>query len=368
MSGAGLSDTGTGGYREGMAAHRRRRTIALIGNPASDKGRGARMGHRVLGMLSEAGSRHGFAVVDLTGDSYAGSLRNARERVGSCDALVVVGGDGMVHLGVNAAAGTPTPLGIVAIGSGNDFARGLRLPIDRPEASVNGIVGALVNGTHREVDLGRTDAGDGNVWFAGTLSCGLDASINDRANRSRLPGGTLRYAAALLTELTRLRRYGYRLRLTLPDGTCEERDLVTPLLAVANARHVGGGIELSPYSRFSDGLLDLVWLDHMPGVGELADAVVHVYDGRLLGRRLFGWTRVRDVAIDRAPVGDEPPTLMADGERVGGLPIAVAAVPGALRVLMPPSVAGSDDALGDAGADRAVIRDGRDPATGLFVG
>ena len=58
-----------------------------------------------------------------------------------------------------------------------------------------------------------------------------------------------------------MKRYGYHIKATLADGTTDERDIITPLLTIANSRHIGGGIEVSPYSCFSDGLLDLVWMD-----------------------------------------------------------------------------------------------------------
>ena len=124
----------------------------------------------------------------------------------------------------------------------------------------------------------------------------------------------------------------------------EEEDIISPLLTVANSRHIGGGIEISPYSRFSDGLLDLVWLDHVPNVVECADAVARAYRGKILGCKVFGWKRVRDIEITRAQEGDEPPVLMADGEYVGRLPVKVVVQDRALRVLVPPAVVESQAA------------------------
>ena len=63
-------------------------------------------------------------------------------------------------------------------------------------------------------------------YYAGMLNCGLDASINDRANHSRLPGGSARYAAAVLVEIARMKQYGYHVKATLSDGTVEEHDII----------------------------------------------------------------------------------------------------------------------------------------------
>lgn len=396
-----------------------RTVVAMIGNPVSDKGKGAIVDAQVMDLLAAAGRRHDFDVVDLTGTSFDDSLNRARERRDEYTHLVVVGGDGMIALGANAVGCSGKPLGIVATGSGNDFARGLGLPVNRIETAVEGIVGAIVRGSHIDVDMGRVtslpggyavDAATGNLlggangsnvvagavdldsmtiadsglhdegetavdsshppidrFYGGMLNCGLDATINDRANHSHLPGGSLRYFVAVLVEITHLKQYGYHIKATLADGSVEERDIISPMITVANSRHIGGGLEVSPYSRFADGLLDLVWIDHMPNAPEIADAISKGYNGRLLASHVFGWKRVRDIEITRATEGVEPPVLMADGEYIGHLPVRVSAQVRALRVLVPPAVA-RDHELDDGSRTLAAIeRDGRDPITGEFL-
>ncbi|PST48385.1 diacylglycerol kinase [Bifidobacterium callitrichos] len=369
-----------------MTESQKRTTVAMVGNPVSDKGKGARIGARVLDLLEQAGSRHGFDVLDLTGDSFEDSLMRTRDRTDEYDHLVVVGGDGMIALGTNAVGSSGNPLGVVATGSGNDFARGLSLPVNRIATAVEGIVGAIMRGSYVDVDLGRviglpgsiaTDPTSGEELadaptfdrrYAGMLSCGLDASINDRANHSHLPGGSLRYFVAVLVEVAHLKRYGYHVKATLADGTVEERDLITPMVTVANSRHIGGGLEVSPYSRLDDGLLDLIWIDHMPNPAEIADAISKAYNGRLLASRVFGWKRVRDVEITRAAGGAEPPVLMADGEYIGRLPVRVHACDRALRVLVPPAVARwQERERSERAVLEAIRRDGRDPVTGEFL-
>lgn len=204
-------------------------------------------------------------------------------------------------------------------------------------------------------------------YYAGMLSCGIDASINDRANHSHLPNGSVRYMAAVLVELTHMKRYGYHVKATLADGRVEERDIVSPMLTVANSRHIGGGIEVCPYSRFADGLLDVVWMDHVPNVAECAGAIRNAYNGRLLASRVFGWQRVRAIEISRADEGDQPPVLMADGEYVGRLPVRVEVCDRSLRVLVPPAVAQWHTRQSEERVEAAVRRDGRDPESGAFI-
>ena len=56
----------------------RRRVVAMVGNPTSDKGRGAKVDARVLGLLEDAGRAHNFDVIDITGTSFDDSLNQAR--------------------------------------------------------------------------------------------------------------------------------------------------------------------------------------------------------------------------------------------------------------------------------------------------
>ena len=345
-------------------------TVACIGNPIADKGHGEESYEQAFDLLGREGERYGFAVMDLTGGSFEESLANARQHAELYDALVVVGGDGMIALGANAIGGSGKPLGIVAVGSGNDFARGLELPVNRIETAVEGIVGAIACGTSLDADMGHvTGIGESasiDRYYAGMLSCGLDASINDRANHSHLPTGTMRYFAAVLVELAHMKRYGYRIKATLADGTTDERGIITPLLTIANSRHIGGGIEVSPYSCFSDGLLDLVWMDHVPNFGECAVAISNAYNGKLLASKVFGWKRIHEIEVTRAAEGDEPPVLMADGEYIGHLPFRVVAEDCALRVLVPPAVAAREVDSRQEVLD-VIARDGRDPVTGQFA-
>ena len=105
--------------------------------------------------LSGAGAEHATIAVTLLDGTELPRLRAkllTRQAVeAGLDALVVVGGDGMVHLGVNVVAGTDLPLGIVAAGTGNDIARALALPMHDVEASVRRIERGLETGP-RPVD------------------------------------------------------------------------------------------------------------------------------------------------------------------------------------------------------------------------
>nr|WP_284329204.1 diacylglycerol kinase family protein [Demequina litorisediminis] len=176
--------------------------LGVVTNPAAASGRGAAPGAQALATLAA----HGHQVIDLTRATWREARDAAQAVVSDLDALVVVGGDGMVHLGLQVCGERSLPLGIVAAGSGNDFAATLGLPVRDVEAAVRIIHESLTNPASRlTIDLGvATDATASAVprsrYFAGVLSAGIDAAIAARGMRMRFPRGTSKYKVAIGLE------------------------------------------------------------------------------------------------------------------------------------------------------------------------
>lgn len=301
-------------------------TLGLVVNPAAGAGRGSSVGRRAHRLLQRAG----HDVHDLSAPTLAQATDLARRAVTSgLDALVVVGGDGMVHLGVDVVAGTPLPLGIVAVGTGNDVARAYGLPRGDVDRAVAVVDRALRTGARR-VDAVRAGSRDGSTghWYAGVLSCGLDAAVNARANALTWPQGHARYLRALVPELLAFRPYGYRVQV---DGTTWES--AGTLVAVANTPWFGGGLPIAPDAAPDDGLLDVVLAGPFSRPGALG-IFPRIYRGRHVDDPRVRVLRGRRVVVEHAPhLGPPPPAAFADGERVGDLPLVAEVVPGALGVL-----------------------------------
>lgn len=299
--------------------------LGVMVNPLAGLGRAVRAGRLVHAALREAG----HVVTDLSAPTLAQASDRARgASLSSLDALVVVGGDGAVHLGVNVVAGTGVPLGVVPAGSGNDIVRSLGLPRDVAGA-VAGIDRAL-RGQPRTVDAVQVGVPGREAveWFVGVLSCGLDAAVNARANDYRWPKGHARYLRAVLTELPRFRPYGYR--VTLDDGSWASAGT---LVAAANLPWFGGGLQIAPDARADDGLLDVVVAGPFSGV-RAAGIFPRLYAGTHLSHPRIEVLRSRSVLIEHDPrLGGHPPVAFADGERIGPLPLRARVVPGALRIL-----------------------------------
>ena len=313
-------------------------TLGLVVNPVAGTGRGSSVGRRAERLLTRAG----HTVVDLSARTPAEAAGRARDAAPGLDALVVVGGDGMVNLGVGVVAGTDLPLGVVAVGTGNDVARALGLPRGDVDRAVTHLDRVLRDGPRR-VDAVRvtpapvtgtspgtaapTGAADPR-WYAGVLSCGLDAAVNARANTLTWPHGHLRYLRALVPELAAFRPYGYRVDV---DGTTWES--TGTLVAVANTSWFGGGLPIAPDARPDDGLLDVVLAGPFSRSGALG-IFPRIYRGRHVADPRVQVLRGRHVVVEPAPeLGPPPPAAFADGEHLGALPLVVEVVTGALRVL-----------------------------------
>ncbi|MFJ3494711.1 diacylglycerol kinase [Streptomyces sp. NPDC086091] len=313
--------------------------ITLFVNPTAGRGRGARAALPAASALRAAG----HDVRTVVGETAADALARARAAVADgTGALIAVGGDGLAHLALQAVAGTRVPLGLIAVGTGNDLARALGLPVRDPEAAGRVVADALREGRLRDLDLGHAEptasapgtvagtgpggpGADGGRWFGSVLASGFDSRVNDRGNRMRWPAGRLRYDLAVLAELAAFRPFPYR--ITLDDGTVRETEAT--LVAVGNGPSYGGGMRICPGADPADGLFDVTV------VGDCSRrTLLRVFP------RVYRGTHVTHpkVTVHRAAkvvLAADGITGYADGERLGPLPLTVRCVPGAVRVLGP---------------------------------
>jgi len=293
-------------------------------NPTASFGKGRDVGPAVVQTLRALGHE----VTSLTEPDFDQLNESARKAVrGKPDALIVVGGDGMVNLGTNLVVGTRVPLGLVPSGTGNDMARGLGIPHDNTEAAIAALLAALER-PPRAIDAGRiswVDAETGiaaSRYFACVLSAGFDAIVNERANRMRRPKGPSRYTIALALELASLRPIPYRVVI---DG--EEIVTSGALISVGNNVSLGGGMKVTPDAKVDDGLLDVLIVEALSRV-----AFMRVFPRVFKGEHVTD-RRVRIIRGKRVRIESPGLVAYADGERIAPLPIDIEVVPGALRVL-----------------------------------
>ncbi|MFI6736473.1 diacylglycerol/lipid kinase family protein [Nonomuraea sp. NPDC050451] len=295
--------------------------LALLVNPAARGGRTLRLLEPVARRLRAGGAELSVIVGDDAADALARACTAVAERP---DALVAFGGDGLVHLAVQAVAGTDVPLGIIPAGTGNDIAAALGVPCGDPVAAAR----AVLRMKSRLVDVARIRAGQADELFAGVMCCGFDSRVNERANRKTWPPGMARYVVATVEELRSFRPIPFR--VTLDDGEVIEREAM--LVAVANTHSYGAGMRVCPDARPDDGLLDVMMLDAV-SKAEFLRVFPSVYRGTHVGHPAVSVRRVRSVRLEAMP-GDTDVVAYADGERVGPAPVHCEVRPGALRVIV----------------------------------
>ncbi|MFD6573853.1 YegS/Rv2252/BmrU family lipid kinase [Streptomyces diastaticus] len=292
--------------------------IILFVNPTAGRGRGARAALPASRVLRNAGYRV-RTVLGADADDAAARLRAALAEGPA--AVLAVGGDGLAGLALQALAGTGTPLGLIAVGTGNDFARTLGLPVRDPAAAARLAVSLLQGPGPRPLDLGQV----GERWFGTVLACGFDSRVNDRGNRMRLPAGRFKYDLAIVAELAAFRPVPFK--LTLDDGPVMALDAT--LIAVGNGTSYGGGLRMCAEARLDDGLFDVAVVGGVSRA-ELVRVFPRVYRGTHLSHPAVTVHRARTVTVEA------PDTIgYADGEPLGVLPLTARCVPGAVLMLAP---------------------------------
>ncbi len=287
------------------------REIALLTNPTAGKGRGRKARDAAMARLRSVG----LSVRSLEGSDPDQTLELARQQVAAgVDALVVVGGDGMVNLGVQAVAGTDVALGIIPAGTGNDVARYFDIPRKDPATAAERIIAGEI----RTIDLARTL----DRYYVTVMAAGFDAVVNERANRMTWPKGQMRYNLATLAELRTFQPLPYILEI---DGNVIHTSAM--LVAIGNGPSFGGGLRIAEGAVLDDGFLDVVIIKPMSKL-ELVRTYPKLFKGTHTTHPAYEHHRARRVTV-AAPgiVG------YADGERFGPLPITIECVPGALKVL-----------------------------------
>lgn len=219
----------------------------IILNPAADQGRG----RRYQDLIAMFGRQYGEVEVALTtGPRHATEL--AREAaLAGYDLVVAAGGDGTVHEVVNGLYQVPhstAVLGVVPIGSGNDFAYAAGIPLS-PEQAIE----RVFTGKRHEVDLVRIEDDHGRSRvFDNNFGLGFDATVVIETQKVTRVRGFLMYLTAVFRTMT----YYYdrpHIEAQFDDETVTQDIL---FLAVGLGPRGGGGFLLVPDARQDDGLID----------------------------------------------------------------------------------------------------------------
>lgn len=224
-----------------MAAEKDRRALLLV-NPKAR--RGGTSIDTVRKVLQEAGISL-FEPSRKKNDNLADLIsRHANE----VDLVIVGGGDGTLNAAAPGLVYTGLPLGVLPLGTANDFARTLGLPLDPVEAAK-----VIAAGETKPIDLGEVN---GHLFF-NVASIGFSAELaGELTEHAKKRFGTLGYGIVAARLLMRSRVFSAFLD---HDGTTEK--IRTMQVSVGNGRHYGGGMTVEETATADDGWLDFYSLE-----------------------------------------------------------------------------------------------------------
>ena len=294
--------------------------ITIIVNPAAGRGSARRWIGELEARLSIAvESTHRIISWQIIETACPGdATKLAREAIrGGANVVVAAGGDGTIGEIVNALVGTDVALGVIPMGTGNDFARSLGIGNDMDRAIYN-----LLEGVPMAIDVGRTQG----RYFVNVSGCGLDAVVAEKVNRGfRWLRGSSAYLAAVVQSLLSYRATA--IRLTLDTEIVETKAM---LCSIANARYYGGGMRIAPDAMLTDGLFDICLLAEV-GKIEFLRTFPQVFKGKHITHPAVRMLRSQYVKVE----SDLPLPVLVDGEIVGTTPAEFEMLAGGLNIIGP---------------------------------
>jgi len=260
--------------------------------------------------------------IEVRVTSEKGDARRFVAETGEVDLLIAAGGDGtlneVVHGLMELSTTARPPLGVVPLGTANDFATGCGIPHDPEEA-----LALCMEGKATSIDVGKAN----EHWFLNAASIGFGAEITATTppELKHLLGPA---AYAVMGAILAMNVHHYRGRLTLPD---REITGSGPVAVVGNGRQAGGGLQVTPRARVDDGLLDVLTVRDIPALALLTAARELQElspDGEYINYWQTPWAEVHT---------EEAIPVNLDGEPLRFSSVRYEAVPKAIRLIVPPN-------------------------------
>ncbi len=286
----------------------------FIVNPTAARGKCARVSKHLEEMCRSEGLD--FELTNTSGPKDAIDI--ADKACHSFENIIAVGGDGTIHEVVNGVVGKKNKFGIIPVGSGNDFAKALGIPLKHDAAFAT-----ICRGITRKVDIGCAD----NTYFPNGLGIGFDTwVVRESQMVKRLRGN----AIYLYSVLRTIYKYSPPVITLKYNSTVREERLF--MVTVGNGVSLGGGFKLTPFALLDDGLLDLTIIRDLTKP-EIYKNLLGVYTGK--------HTQMPQVTIDRTSIlkveSEEGFAVHLDGELMSldKKTLDVSIIPKALEVIVP---------------------------------
>lgn len=301
---------------------------SVIVNPAA----GARSAGKKWDAIRETLEKEGVLFDFYFTESCAHAIGLVRQRIENGDRdFIVVGGDGTLNEAVNgimsqnAVPSSEITLAIIPVGSGNDWIRTWKIPLETSAA-----IDLIKTGRFTYHDIGKTtyrnvDGYLENRWFINGSGTGLDSLTVKTANEKEKHGSrAISYFLSLLKEL-------FRYRAVETEAIVDGEKISGPMLdlAVGICRYIGGGMYFFPEADPTDGLFDVTFIDKM-NFFNILRAIPKLFNGKIYQLPAVHALKGKKVEI----TAKEPLLLETDGEVLGFSPFSFEMIPKAIRMIV----------------------------------
>lgn len=253
------------------------------------------------------------SVFDKAGVSYELHTTDSKQSVrditakltsGTDNSIIVLGGDGTLHDVINSFVDFDNNfLGLIPLGTGNDFAESARVPTDAKKAAE-----LIVNNSPRCVDFIEFDSG---LRSLNAFGMGIDVDVLNRAYSGKSVKRS-KYLHALIVSLIKFKSHNFTVRY---NG--KEEKHFGLIAAVGNGKQFGGGIKLFPDAEIDDGYLDLFMVDYI-SKPKILGAFIKLMRGKI--NKVKQVTAVKVKEVEFIPDSDDY-VFQADGELYRNIPI-----------------------------------------------
>lgn len=290
------------------------KTIVFI-NPSSAGGRALESKEKIKSCLSRSGLESKIHITKSLEDM----IETIKTHIPTdFKNFIGVGGDGTMHYMVNVLADTDKRLGTISMGSGNDIALNLGIPLD-----VEKSCRVIANGKIKSLDLGMINDKYYYLCIAGS---GFDSRVNDLANNTRFPvKGPSKYTYSVYKTLITFRSKKFTFSY---DG--QVKDLKGMMVAAANMPSYGGGMKIAPHASPENGMFDVCIIKRMSKL-HFVKIFPKVFEGKHVDDPNVEIFRTDELTLD----SEYNFSVFADGEYVCKLPATFKMVPGKIDFLIP---------------------------------
>jgi diacylglycerol kinase (ATP) len=271
----------------------------IILNPTSQHGKALELKDSLVSTLNNLD-------LDFTlhvSSSAADVIETVKKNLDNYTNFISFGGDGTIHSLANILVNTDKNLGCIPMGSGNDIARNLNIPLEMEAAC------RVIKDCHvKKIDLGLIN---GKYYYLAVSGAGFDSVVNDLANNTKFPiKGPAKYTYAVYKTLITYRSKKFHIKY---DGT--ERTVDAMFMVVGNMASYGGGMKITPNADPADGILDVCIIKRMSKL-HFIKIFPSVFKGEHIADSCVEILRAENVEI----TSEYNFSVFADGEYICKLP------------------------------------------------